>query len=130
MPAKPTNEVTVRRQTGSKRKQAARARKKLSRRKHGRKYVKAGFRRSTKAKAATRRLKATGFYKKIAALRNSLDLPATVTGSIKHHPDYIRTVLAEASNKQKAREAQWDPRDFAAYFLKPSGTPGTSPHTS
>jgi len=112
------NEVTVHRQTASARKQARRARKFLARRKHGRKYVKAGWKLRGKRKAAVRRLKSQGFYKKIARLRSSLDLPATVVGSIQHHPDYISMVLAEAADKKKQRDAEWDPRKFATHFLK------------
>jgi hypothetical protein len=108
----PTSEVTVRRQTGIERKKQARAARKSARLRGSRRPK----RLSARQKAAVRKRKGTGFYKKIAKLRSSMDLPATITGSISHRPEYIDAVLEAASQFDK--DEKLDAREFARLFIE------------
>jgi hypothetical protein len=64
-------------------------------------------------KQAVKRLKSTGFYGKMAALRQSLDLPATLSeGQIGHRKEYIALIL------EVAMSAKDDAREFAKLFLQ------------
>ncbi len=111
MMPRPTSEVTVRRQTGiARRKQAkaARIRGRLRRFKRPKRLT-------AKQKASVRQRKSSGFFKKIARLRSSLDLPATITGSISHRSDFIDLVLEVASGfKEEPQSA----REFATRFIE------------
>lgn len=108
---RPISEVTVRRQTGSVRKRQAKAARKRLRLRGGRRPK----RLSAKQKAAVRKRKGTGFYKKIARLRSSLDLPATITGSISHRPEYIDLILEVASGFKDEKQSA---REFAKLFIE------------
>jgi len=112
------DEITIRRRKSTQKRLAKRAYKLLQRKKHGRKYVKAGWRPSTKRKQAVKRLKARGFYKKIAALRSSQDLQATLTEkTLSHLPAYVHLVMEQAV-QNKRDDPKADVRAFTEMFLK------------
>ena len=113
-----TDELVIRRRQAGVRRLAKKARKKLGRKRHGRALRRAEKRRSPAAKAAIRKLKATGFYKKIGKLRSSLDLPSKLTDSeITHHPDYIKLVLEVGASAERFDMSKDDARAFAQLFL-------------
>lgn len=111
----PVSEVTIRRQrlgAGIRRK-ASKRRKKL-----GKAPLRSAFRKlpaATRARLSRARSKfMKRFGKKIAALRSSYDFPATLTGTIKHRPEYVKMILEGANIVCEDHE---DAREFAKLYL-------------
>lgn len=121
--------MAVHRRPAAERRKSSRYRRKYNRltrhKSNGRLTTKV---RSGKEKAAVARLKASGFYKKVAALREGLDVAAT-TGTVKHSAAYIALItdtaaemlaLPESKNGPVMRGDAEDiasPRAFAAHYM-------------